>query len=189
MLNRAPGDSAVVVNFGEPPLISNPGLNGRTLLTFSGNGNSNTSISTTIINTRFTGLNDSQRSDPRYWSGGITTLSRIDMVPRNGIAAIVTSHVSMGRGTIRIGNAANPGVLYTTSSSLILFSGIEVTGSLLTLNQWYGFGSPLWGGAQNYTFAPGFLDKAPVWLKDNWPGIGATALEIVSWREVPVPGA
>ncbi len=186
VFRRAPGDSAVVINFGEPP-ITYPSAFVYLTLSGSGGGN-NPDITPTIINTRFTGITEESRLDSRYWTGGYVNINRVRLAPRNGIGVVSHMIYTIG-GSAVMGTADAPAVTYATNLALSLLSDTETNGTVVSLGSWYGWGLWGWGGSQTYRFNPGFLSRSPAWFSQSWPGVGGTALRIVSWREIPVPGA
>jgi len=176
VFRRNAGDVAVVVNFGEAPLVSPPGLNGVAAIELKGSAGS--PVHATIINTRFTGVLQSQRSDFNYWRGGTTTVKQIVMEPYAGLGIVAHNFMKQGGSLVRLGTAAWPALIWVTQDVVNVTSNFVLSGSLICLGNWNSTGGP------NITYDPEFLANLPQYLIDSFtPGVSGT-LDMLRWREL-----
>jgi len=186
---KAPGDSAVVVNFGNPPEAGPPGTRDTVAIYLLGSNSANMPIITqTLINTRFTGSSESQRTTSSAWRGEMIYTSNITMEPENGIAIISHYHYATGNGQSSIGTVDQPAFVYATNSAYVLWGRVSHRGSVASLNMWLIL-SIIGNARVEYTWDGGFLGDVPFWLADQWPGGTAATLNIASWREIPPPSS
>ena len=176
VFKRLPGDRAVVVNFGEMPIVSPPGPLGVSELVFDGNANS--TIHASIVNTRFTGVTTTDRYDSSYWLGGLTTVKQITFEPYHGIALIAHDFQKQGSSHVQIGTEAWPALLYVTGDAVALNSNYEHIGGLITLGSWHSTGNP------QVLFNSGFFTSIPGWLVESWNQGESATLRILRWREI-----
>jgi hypothetical protein len=170
------GDVAVVVNFGEPPIVNPPGANGVSALVFD--GTTNALIRSTVINARFVGTTEAQRLDDAYWRGAIMTVKQIKFEPRYGIACIAYDFQKQGGSQVWMGTAAWPALVYVTRNAVTVNSNFNLVGSLICLNNWSSTGGP------NLTYSAGFIPNLPDYLRNGWPSGVSGTLKILRWREV-----
>lgn len=174
VFRRHPGDVAVVVNFGAPSLLSSS-QSDRAEVILDGNGNS--VIHATIINTRFQGYGDSQRLDPDRWYGGTTELGEIALEPFNGIAVVASTLLKEQPNDTTVGSAAYPALAYATEEVEDLRNDFEMTGTLITLGDFFC------DGDVSIAVHPGLLAILPEYLTlDLAPGVSG-AMEMVRWVE------
>jgi hypothetical protein len=176
VFSRNGGDVAVVINFGEEPLINPPGSDGITEVIIDANPNQK--IHATIINTRFTGTTLEDRYDYLYWKGGLTIVKQIIWEPYYGIAMIVHDFQRQGGSLVRLGTAAWPALVYATQDVVYVNSNFELTGSIICLHDWTSTGGP------DVIFDGGFMDNLPGYLVDTWPTGSSGTLQILRWREL-----
>ena len=175
VFSRAPGATAVVVNFGEPPVLDPPGSQGLAAIAFDG---PSASIRTTVINTRFVGTTETDRLDPLKWMGSLITVKQVTWEPACGIAMVAYDFEKQGNALVQIGTAAWPALLYVTHAVPALNSNFALVGSLICLGDFHCTGGP------NITFDGGFLPNLPGYLTEDWtPGVSGT-MKVLSWREV-----
>ncbi len=176
LFRREPGDQAVVVNFGEGAVVNPPGVNGVSAIEFDG---SNASvIRATVINTRFTGVTDEQRVDPRFWIGGLTTVKQIRFEPAYGIALITWDFQKQGGSHVQLGTPEWPALVYVTRDVKAVNSNFTLVGAITVLGNWNSTGDP------DMTWDPGFFENLPTYLFDTWPqGVSGT-LQVLRWREL-----
>jgi hypothetical protein len=180
VFSRNPGDVAVVVNFGEAPLVNPPGLNGVTALEF--NGSLSSRINATIINTRFTGVLESQRSDFNFWMGGLTTVKQITMEPSYGLGLIVHDFMKTGGSLVRLGTDTTPALIWVTKDVVSVNSNFELVGSLVCLGSWTSTGGP------DISYDPDFIANLPQYLVNAFsPGVSGT-IDVLRWRELASAG-
>jgi len=176
VFQRAPGDVAVVVNFGEPPLLNPPGINGIAALEFD--AGISTTIHATIVNTRFTGVLESQRSDFNYWTGGLTTVKQIVFEPHYGLGLIVHDFMKQGGSLVQLGSETLPALNWVTRDVVNINSNLELTGSLICLGNWTSQGGP------DIHYDPSFIENLPPYLVEEFsPGVSGT-MDILRWREL-----
>ena len=168
------GDQSVVVNFGEP--VTNP-PDTKANVSFSDPQAVN--LYTTIVNTRFTGVTESDRLNTAFWTGGRLDIKQVTMTPRNGIALIAHDAQKQGGSLVQAGTAASPALFYITRDITTINSNFALTGSLIVLRNWNSTGGP------NLTFDPGFKPLLPAYLREGWPSGVSGTLKIVRWRETP----
>lgn len=186
---KAPGDSAVIVNFGNPPEAGPPGTRDYVDVFMIGNNSPNMpAVTQTIINTRFTGGAESQRPSYRSWRGGVIYIRDVTMEPDNGIAIISHSHYSSGNRQTEIGTVNQPALVYATNSAWVIWGRTRYEGSVVSLNSWLVL-SILSNRRAEYTWNSGFLSDTPFWFSNQWPGGTATELNIASWQEIPPPSS
>jgi hypothetical protein len=175
IFSRTTGTSAVVVNFGEPPVLNPPGNEGVAAIVFDG---PSASIRATVIDTRFIGASEADRLDPLMWMGGLTTVKQVTWEPAYGIAMVVYDFQKQGGSLVQIGTAAWPALLYVTHTVPALNSNFVLVGSLICLGDFHSSGGP------NITFDGGFVPNLPDYLTEDWtPGVSGT-MKVLSWREV-----
>ncbi len=180
IFKRNPGDIAVVVNFGEPPLINPPGLEGVSKIEFKGAG---VPVHATIINTRFIGVTDEQRVDPDFWKGGLTTVKQIVMEPYYGIALITYDFQKTGGSLVVIGTETWPALVYVTQDVEEVNANFDLVGAITVLGDWNSTGGP------NLTYDEGFLENLPGYLLEEWPDGVSGTLRVLHWREVAAGGS
>ncbi|MCB1150424.1 hypothetical protein KDK88_02690 [bacterium] len=186
---KAPGDSAVVVMFGNPPVVAPSGARPTVDVYLTGSDTPNqTPITQTLINTRYTGAGDANRLGHSYWTGGLTYMAGVVMEPENGIGLVCKNHYVIGGDDTYIGTPANPALVYNTGSEIVLWGDLTNEGATIALNIWTVWS--LWSNrSAEYYWNNRFLQKAPFWLASQWPGFGSSTLNIASWREIPSPGS
>jgi hypothetical protein len=171
-----PGHQAVVVNFGEAPLLDPPGALGVSNIEFD--GNSNSTINTTIINTRFIGVTEDQRFETEFWMGGLVTVKQIAFEPFYGFALIPHDFQKQGGSHVQMGTEDWPALLYGTGDVDRLNSNYEHIGGFICLGDWDSEGSP------HIIYDEDFLANMPGWLVEDWTeGVSGT-MHILSWREL-----
>ncbi|MBC8423606.1 hypothetical protein H8E07_05745 [bacterium] len=178
VFSRNLGDNSVVINFGDVPLMDPPGVDGVAHVYMQGNNQSE--IRSTLINTRFEGLGTPQRTDPRYWAGGVTLIYNTRMRPRNGVG-IIAQHVWAGNSS-ELGDASWPALTYLTgdwNASLNLFGrpGFRMTGSFITLGSFASL------GRLTFTHDDEFMARIPSAILQQWPGRVSGTLKVLSWNE------
>ena len=171
IFNRTAGDDAVVVNFGE--VFSNPAVVRSNVIL-----DDNSSIWTTVIDTRFIGVTETDRLDWNYWYGGQTHVKKVVMEPRTGIALITNDFEKSGGSLVQIGTEAWPALVYVTHDVVSLNSNFNLIGSIIVLRDWNSTGGP------NLTYNGGFINNLPDYLVDDWPSGVSGTLKILRWREV-----
>jgi hypothetical protein len=175
VFSRAPGTTAVVVNFGEPPVMNPPGNEGVAAVVFDG---PSASILTTVINTRFNGVSEAERVNPSKWLGALFTVKQVTWEPACGIAMIAYDFQKQGNALVQVGTATWPALLYVTHTVPVLNSNFVLVGSLICLGDFHCTGGP------NITFDGGFVPNLPDYLTEDWtPGVSGT-MKVLSWREV-----
>lgn len=170
----APGDSSVVVNFGEPYVAFPSALSDIELQQNPGDA----SIRTTIINTRFTGASEDQRLDSKFWTGGwcyFKTATTFE--PAAGIA-LICHDFDQGNAQATFGTPANPALLYVTHDVDDVQGGFTVNGAVIVLHDWESTGGP------NLTYDPDFIQKIPSDMNfTHGPGTSGV-MYVLEWREV-----
>jgi hypothetical protein len=177
VFQRAAGDASVIVNFGEAPLGATPGPNGVANVVIRGSGS--TTLNTTIVNTRFTGITNEQRIDAAYWTGGTTSVERLTIEPLNGFSMIC--HELVTANSTNIGTSAHPGLLYITGGASVTGSSFDFYGSLICM------GSLSLGARSDFTYDPSFLELLPDYLEQEWLSMVSGTLRTVYWRELAPP--
>lgn len=173
------GDVAVVVNFGELPVYDDNSTPNVAEVILDGDNDS--VIRATIINTRFTGVTSAQRLRSSYWKGGNTELKHIRLEPRNGIALAVQGMEKTGSAQVLIGSASWPGLVYVTGDAVDLNANLSLVGSLIVLNDFKCDRS------LTITFSNAFLARLPAYFLAGFnQGVSGT-LEFVHWTEVAAP--
>jgi len=180
IFRRAPGDLGVVVNFGSPPVTDPPGILGVSNVILD--GNASTTVTSTLINTRFTGITAEQRLDAAFWQGGLTTVKQITFEPSMGIALITKEFMKSGGSQVDIGTSDYPALVYTTGDVVSLNSNFELSGSLICLGDWNSSGGP------NLFFDPSFQANLPGYLASSWNAGVSGTMHILSWREIASAG-
>jgi len=175
VFSRAAGDHAVVVNFGESPVINPPGINGVSDVIIDG---THASVNSTIINTRFTGVTSADRREATFWDGGVTTLKQLTMEPDYGIAVIVKDFMNNGGARVDLGTVVQPAFVYITGDIDGLNSNFELVGAVTLLGDWDS------NGHLTIYYDTGFLADLPDYLFSSWDDGVTGALRILSWREV-----
>jgi hypothetical protein len=172
VFRRNSGDDAVVVNFGEPPLIDPPGVEGTANLVFD--GSQETVIHATIINTRYIGPpDDFERIHWTNWDGGLTEIKQIAFEPYYGFALLVHDFDKISSARAQVGTEAWAALLYATRDLGLLGNNTFVRGSLICLRDLVSL------GGQTVTFDPGFLCNLPDYLELCPPGSGACCFDSV----------
>jgi hypothetical protein len=179
VFHRIAGTSGVVVNFGEPPILTPPGNNGLAEVVLDGSSGAS-SLRTTIINTRFTGATEAERLDPLKWMGGLMTVKQLTWEPAYGVAMIAYDFQKQGGSLVHIGSEAWPALLYITRNVPALNSNFELIGSLICLGDFHSSGGP------NITFNGGFVPNLPDYLSEDWTAGVSGTLKVLTWREVAV---
>jgi len=175
VFSRSAGDQAVVVNFGECPVINPPGINGIANVVIDG---TNASVNSTIINARFTGVTTADRLDAAFWDGGNTSLKQLTMEPDYGIAIIAKDFMNNGAARVDMGTAAQPAYVYVTGDIAGMNSNFELVGAITLLGDWDS------NGHLTFYYDEGFLADLPTYLFDTWDDGVTGALKILTWREV-----
>jgi len=178
VFRRLMGDTSVVINFGEVPLLDPPGVDGVAHVYLRGD---NSEINSTIINTRFEGVSTSQRTDDRYWNGGVTLLYNIDLRPYNGVGAFA-EHLYAGSNT-HLGDDTWPALTYLTGNWNVSFNffgrpGLRMTGSFITLGDFLSL------GRLTFTHNNEFMQRLPSAIVQQWPGHVSGTLKVISWNEL-----
>ncbi|MDP6417868.1 MAG: pilus assembly PilX N-terminal domain-containing protein [Candidatus Krumholzibacteria bacterium] len=178
IFRREPGDQSVVVNFGSAPLLDPPGVLGIADLEFD--GDPGTTLHATIINSRFTGSNDSQRMDSFYWTGGVITMKQVDMEPYNGLAFIARDFQKRaGNGALgNVGSESWPALGYVTGDVERVGANFHCVGEILCLGDWYSIGGP------DITYDAGFLDFLPAYFRDDGIVAYSGSIEVLQWKEL-----
>ena len=175
VFSRHPGDIAVVVNFGEIPLMNPPGPNGASNVRIDGGG---TVLKTTIINTRFTGASIDQRQDPDYWHGGLTAPKQVTMEPDYGIAILAADFAQVGTANVYLGTTTTPAYVYVTKNVTGINANVEIYGAITVLGDWTST------GFLDIDFDLGFLDDIPSYLVDTYPAGVSGTLRVLTWKEM-----
>jgi hypothetical protein len=173
---KSPGDGSVVVDFGQAAGTA-PFLNARSDIYMA--GSASVDLDATIINTRFIGSSDAQRTDSSYWTGGDVHMSHIDLTPDNGVS-IVAHNYSVDGPRVFMGRNDEPALIFTTADFLSLSNTDHLNGALVAL------GNVRLGRTHHYTFDPDLFSMLPGFMVSTWPGNGGVMLNIVSWREIPL---
>lgn len=171
------GDTSVVVNFGEEPIVTPPGTQGLSALDFDAAGST---IRATVINSRYVGplSPDSLRTVAGNWRGAVVAVKKIVFEPRNGIAMIAYDMEKQGSSHVQLGTTAYPALVYITNDVVEINSNFELVGSLICLGDFHSTGGP------DITYNPGFIPSLPDYLYESWPtGVSGT-LKILRWREL-----
>ena len=178
IFRREAGDDAVVVNFGEVPLMDPPGSEGIAHLEFDGGGSS--VIHATIINTRFIGTSESQRLDSSYWVGGALIPKQIIFEPYYGLAILSHDFLTEAAGGTQssIGTETWPALTYVTHDVENMSSNAVVIGEIICLNNWRNLGGP------DVIHNPGFMGYLPGYFIDDWPADVSGTMHTLRWREV-----
>jgi hypothetical protein len=176
VFRRAPCDTAVVVNFGEPPLIDPPGVLGVAEIEIDGSNSSR--IHATVINTRFVGVTVEDRVDYNCWTGGQTIVKQIIMEPYYGIALVTASFMKQGGSHVNIGTAAWPALVYVTRHVTDVTANFELVGSIICLGNWNNTGTP------DLIYDPNFVGNLPDYLQSGWNTGGSGTLRVLQWREL-----
>ncbi|MCK4412104.1 MAG: hypothetical protein KAY32_01035 [Candidatus Eisenbacteria sp.] len=176
IFGRNAGDIAVVINFGEEPVINPPGSDGITKLIIDANPNQ--VINATVINTRFTGATLADRYDYRCWKGGVTLVKQIIWEPYYGVALVVHDFQKQGGSLVRMGTPTWPALVYVTQDAVWVNANFELCGSMICLGNWNSTGGPdmIYNGA--------FMANLPDYLMDTWPQGSAGTLQVLRWREL-----
>ncbi len=179
VFKRNPGDIAVVVNFGEVPLYAGAMYSS---LVFDGNANSD--IHATIINTRFIGTTEEERVDYRFWAGDSTKnvpeiqLKQITFEPYTGIAMIGYNLNKQGATQCYVGTTSTPALTYICHNVDSINANFDLVGSLICLNDFNSTGGP------NLTYDDGFIANLPDYLREDWPDGVSGTLKVLRWREI-----
>jgi hypothetical protein len=179
VFRRDTSDVSVVVNFGETAVVDPPGIEARSAVVLA--GGLTTTIRATIINTRFTGVTDQQRTDADFWMGERLTLLQIILEPPNGIGAIAYDFQKLGGAPVRVGTEAWPAYLYVTHDLLEARSNFLHVGAVTCLGNWNSSGGP------NLTYNAGFIDHLPDYLVYGRIGGVSGSLKVLRWREIRNP--
>jgi len=175
VFSRNPGDSAVVINFGETPLINPPGMFGISEVildaTFS-------TVTSTIVNTRFTGVTTAERYDPAFWTGGLTSIKQITMEPDYGIALITADFMKNGGARVDVGTVTNPAYIYITNDLEDANANFEIVGAITVLGDWTS------NGHLTIYYDTGFLGQVPSYLIDTFPEGTSGTLKVLTWKEM-----
>jgi hypothetical protein len=172
---RAPGDRAVVVNFGETfGMAGNPAdVRSELIVT------EETVIHATLINTRFTAVADSERIVEANWFGGVTEFKKATIEPYYGVGLIPkTMMTKPGASNLVFGTEDYPCLIYATGDLDFGNANFTLRGALIVLGDYTSTGGP------DIVFDDGFIENLPDYLVDVWvPGTSGT-LKILSWREL-----
>lgn len=177
VFSRTAGDASVIVDFGGSPLSDPPGTSGVANVIVRGNGS--VDLGSTIINTRFTGATDEQRIDPAFWSGGTTTVERLTVEPRNGIALICDELVC--DNAVNMGTAGYPGLLYITGGNSVINSSFDLYGSLICM------GSLTTNARADIVYDSSFLQLLPDYVESEWLAMVSGTLRTVHWSDATLP--
>jgi hypothetical protein len=178
VFRRSPGDRAVIVNFGNAPVVSPPGVNGISNLVVDG---VSSTVHATLINSRFTGASEEQRIDSAYWMGGITYLRQATFAPYYGIALIAYDFQKTGGALTYMGSEEWPALVYITNDVVDVNSNFVLVGCLTVLGDWHSTGGP------EVTWDPSFLELLPTYLTESWPAGTSGTLQVLRWRELASP--
>ncbi len=171
------GDTSVVVNFGEEPVVDPPGVLGVSKLSFDA---ANSTIRATVINARYVGplSPDSLRTVAGNWRGAVVEVKKIIFEPRNGIAMIAYDMEKQGSSHVQLGTTAFPALVYITNDVVGINANFELVGSIICLGDFHSSGGP------DITYSAGFIPVLPTYLSTSWPtGVSGT-LKILRWREL-----
>jgi hypothetical protein len=171
------GDTSVVVNFGEEPVVDPPGVLGVSKLSFDA---ANSTIRATVINARYVGplSPDSLRTVAGNWRGAVVEVKKIIFEPRNGIAMIAYDMEKQGSSHVQLGTTAYPALVYITNEVVGINANFELVGSIICLGDFHSTGGP------DITYHAGFIPVLPTYLSTSWPtGVSGT-LKILRWREL-----
>ncbi len=175
VFSRNPGDMAVVVNFGEVPVVNPPGMSGISEVIIDG---TSSVVTSTIINTRFTGVSSDQRYDTAFWTGGLTSVKQITMEPDYGIALIAADFMKNGGARVDIGTATTPAYIYITNDLQDANANFEIQGAVTVLGDWMS------SGHLTITYDTGFLSQVPSYLFDTFPAGSSGTLRVLTWQEI-----
>jgi hypothetical protein len=178
IFRRQTGDVAVVVMFGNIPIINNS-PDGSWVCNMNIDGDSNSDIHATIINTRFTGVTLEDRFNTDRWTGGSTVAYHwITFEPYYGISMIVHDFEQQGTAHCYMGTPAWPALVYVTGNAEHINSNMDLRGSIIVLGDWTSTGTP------NLQYLPGFIANLPDYLQQDWPAGVSGTLKVLRWREV-----
>src|SRR6185503_11270218 len=136
-------------------------------------------IHPTIINTRFTGVADSERVVAANWFGGSTELKAVTLEPYYGIGYVSKdAFAENGASNLIIGTEAYPALLYVTGNLDFGTANWTLRGSMIVLGDMTSRGGP------TIIYDDGFLENIPDYLFDEWPFGVSGALKIFSWKEI-----
>jgi hypothetical protein len=168
---RAPGDHAVVVNFGASP--PNP-PDVLSIVTFNGNA----VVHATILNTRYVGAGSGDRLNSASWRGGSVTLRRVTFEPYYGIGIAAHNFVKSGSSNVLVGTAPAPSLVYATRNVSGLNASFTLRGGIFCLADWSSASNP------TVIHDPGYVADLPDFLRDgSTEGVSGT-LHVMAWREV-----
>ncbi len=177
VFQRNAGDAAVVVNLGGIPWSDPPGSDGVCDLEIDGSPSS--TIHPTILNSRFIGSSEDQRTDRNYWMGGITTLKQITIEPYHGLALL--THILMQQalgGTLTfVGTSQYPALVYVTEEVDKIGANFFCEGEIICLGDWVSQGGP------EIVFNPGFIEFLPDYFIGGWHEGVSGATQVLRWRE------
>jgi len=176
IFSRNGGETAAVVNFGESALLGGP-ADVFSRVVFQGDD----TLHTTIINTRFTGITETDRIDHLYWEGGMTELQQVTFEPYYGVAIIAYDFEKMGSALVNVGTTAWPALLYVTNDVPVINANFVLIGSFIVLGD---FGVPQISGGPDIYYDEGFVDNLPGYLTEDWvEGVSGT-MKVLRWREL-----
>jgi hypothetical protein len=158
---RDAGDETVIVNFGEYL----DGASARTADLVIGDSNSlGAPVRSTIINTRFVGIEATQSAlvESDNWVGGTTEFRTVEFGPLNGIGFIAHNIDSPSNSAVRLGSAPWPSVLFLTGDIVRFNANGSVVGSVVTL------GDMVFTGGPDFWFEGSFEGSLPDYLRGFW---------------------
>jgi hypothetical protein len=177
VFRRNSGDQAVVVNFGEPPLIDPPGVTGLSNIEFKGNSGAPV-VHATIINTRFIGVNDEQRFDTNYWEGGGVETKKVIFEPYYGISLLIHDFQQEAGALSQIGTSNWPGLVVVTCDVVKVRANFAMEGAIVVLGDWFNTGGP------DLIYNPDFESNLPGYFRDPIINPGSGLPRIVYWQEI-----
>lgn len=174
IFRRSPGSSSVVIDFGATPPNA---VDVTSSVVLEGGG----PIHCTIVNSRFTGISDSDRLQSAFWTGGEVLLRQVVLEPFNGIALVADDLTHDDATSVTLGTPAWPALVYITEDAAGVGGNFAAVGTIVCLGDWESSGAP------QLTRAGGYLPRLPAGLLTmGGTGVSGT-MRILSWREVGAP--
>ncbi len=177
IFRRTTGDQAVIVNFGEAPVLDPPGLAGLSNVIFKGN-NSEPFIHASIFNTRFIGVSNDDRLDTTYWRGGDVETKKVVFEPYHGISMIIHDFQQQAGALSQIGTSNWPGLVYVTGEVVKVRANFYLEGAIVVLDNWNNTGGP------DLVFNTDFEAYLPGYFQDPIYGGSTGDTHVLRWREM-----
>jgi hypothetical protein len=175
---KDPGDLAVVVDFGQPD------ASGATITDLVLPSTTAFEIPATIINTRFEGVSEYERTLPCApgWKGGTVTFRASGTFAPDNCVALIVHNLGSAQGQQpnargSLGTAAKPALTYVTGTVNGIKGDLQVWGALIALCDINTQGGPA------VHHMPQVLDCLPF---DDFDRKGSGFLRLHAWREVPL---